>query len=189
VGPSIRRETASHARFSAGMMLNRPPLGTRSRTRRSLRAAPIQVIRTVARQVPFDCVRVVLASTEGDVRFLEVLENPVFRNELQDSLREGFLPLGMLGWEMTADTLQPKRKLFAWHRGDEALEQLFRRLSEDGFGGVGELPEVSRGGGSAVYSGLMWGLCGVRSHAEKRRGPSEKPPKRRAAFSIRPQTE
>jgi hypothetical protein len=103
-----------------------------------------QVIETIVRQVRLEFVRVVLASPEGDVRFVEVPGNRGFRAELQNSLREGFLPLGMLGWEMTGDTLQAKRMLFAWHNDDEKLRELFRYLCEDAANQVREALDEAR---------------------------------------------
>ena len=46
-----------------------------------------------------------LASSQGDVRFLEVTEDPEFRAELQTAFREDFQALGMLGWEVSKKTV------------------------------------------------------------------------------------
>jgi hypothetical protein len=103
-----------------------------------------QIVQSVARTAPLEFMRVVLASADGEVEFLEVLENPAFRKELQEAYRRGLLPLGLLAWEMTAGSLQAKGTLFPWHRGDKTLEELFRRLCEDGVDHVKE--ELKRRG-------------------------------------------
>ncbi|MDA2938995.1 hypothetical protein MYX75_12130 [Acidobacteria bacterium AH-259-A15] len=54
----------------------------------------IQVIRAVAQSAPYEFVRVVLASSDGDVRFIEVTEGLEFRAELEKRFHEGLLALG-----------------------------------------------------------------------------------------------
>ena len=60
----------------------------------------------------YDFVRVVLASTQGDVQadvqFIEVSDGPEFRTELHQALRDGLTALGLLGWEFKEGTLQAK---------------------------------------------------------------------------------
>ena len=48
----------------------------------------------------------VLASTQGDVQFIEVSDGPEFRTDLQQALRDGLTALGLLGWEFRDGTLQ-----------------------------------------------------------------------------------
>ena len=96
----------------------------------------IQICRTLAHDDDF--VRVVLASTQGDlkdntqldVQFIEVSDGPEFRTELQQALRDGLTALGLLGWELKDGTLQAKGGLFPWH--DESLRELFDGLCEEG---------------------------------------------------------
>ncbi len=76
--------------------------------------------------------RLVLASSQGEVRFVEVTGGPEFRRELETAFREGFQALGMLGWEVNEETVQAKNVLFPWHRDDETLCQLFDRLCDEG---------------------------------------------------------
>ncbi len=97
----------------------------------------IQITRTLAHDDDF--VRVVLASTQGEVQFVEVSDSPEFRTELQRYLRDGLLALGLLGWEFKDGTLQAKGGLFPWH--DESLRELFDRLCEEGVDRVHELFE------------------------------------------------
>ena len=74
----------------------------------------IQICRTLAHDDDF--VRVVLASTQGDVQgdvqFTEVSDGPEYRTELQQALRDGLTALGLLGWEFKDGTLQAKGGLF-----------------------------------------------------------------------------
>ena len=100
----------------------------------------IQICRTQAHD--YDFVRVVLASTQGDVhgdvQFTEVLDGPEFRTELHQALRDGLTALGLLGWEFKDGTLRAKGGLFPWH--DESLRELFEQVSEEGVDRVqGEL--------------------------------------------------
>ncbi len=85
----------------------------------------IQIVRTLAHDDDF--VRVVLASTEGnlqdDVQFIEVSDGPEFRTELHQAQRDGLTALGLLGWERKDGTLQAKGGMFPWH--DESLKELF----------------------------------------------------------------
>ncbi len=76
----------------------------------------------------------VLASSQGEVRFLdEVTEEPEFRRGLETAFREDFqAALGMLGWEVSKETVQAKNLLFPWHEDDETLRQLFDRLCDEG---------------------------------------------------------
>ena len=76
--------------------------------------------------------RLVLASSQGEVRFVEVTEEPEFRRELETAFREDFQALGMLAWEVSKETVQAKNLLFSWHRGDETLGKLFDRLCDEG---------------------------------------------------------
>ncbi len=64
----------------------------------------IQITRTMAHD--YDFVRVVLASipsklqddTQIDAEFIEVTNDPVFRTDLHQALRDGLTALGLLGW-------------------------------------------------------------------------------------------
>ena len=76
--------------------------------------------------------RLVLASSQREVRFVEVTEGPEFRAELETVFREGFQALGMLGWEVTKEPVQAKNLLFPWHRDNEKLRKLFDRLCDEG---------------------------------------------------------
>ncbi len=82
--------------------------------------------------------RLVLASSQGEVRFVEVAEGPEFRAELETAMREGFQALGMLGWEVNKETVQAKNVLFPWRKDDEALCDLFDRLCDEGAESVGQ---------------------------------------------------
>ena len=66
------------------------------------------------------------------MQFIEVTEEPEFRRELETAMREGFQALGMLGWEVTKETVQAKNLLFPWHKDDETLSDLFDRLCDEG---------------------------------------------------------
>lgn len=59
----------------------------------------IQIVRTVAKSTPHEFLRVVLASSEGEVRLVEITDAPDFRVELEAAFQERFLILGLLGWE------------------------------------------------------------------------------------------
>ena len=76
--------------------------------------------------------RLVMASSQGDVRFVEVTEGPEFRKELETAFREDFQALGMLGWEVGKETVQAKNLLFPWHKDNETLCELFDRLCDEG---------------------------------------------------------
>ena len=54
----------------------------------------IQIVRAAAAATP-DFMRLVLASSQGEVRFLEVTQGPEFRKELETAFREDFQALGM----------------------------------------------------------------------------------------------
>ncbi len=103
----------------------------------------IQIARTLAHDDDF--VRIVLASTQGDVQsdtqgsvqFIEVSDGPEFRTELHQALRDGLTAVGLLGWEFKDGTLQAKGGLFPWH--DESLRELFEQVSEAGVDRVQEL--------------------------------------------------
>ncbi len=75
--------------------------------------------------------RLVLASSQSEARFVEITEGAEFRRELEAALREDFQALGMLGWEVGKGTVQAKNLLFPWHGGDETLRQLFDRMCEE----------------------------------------------------------
>ncbi len=92
----------------------------------------IQIVRAAAAATPLDFMRLVLASSQGEVRFVEVTEGPEFRAELQTAFREDFQALGMLGWEVHEETVQAKNLLFPWHKDNETLSQLFDRLCDEG---------------------------------------------------------
>ena len=79
-----------------------------------------------------DFMRLVLASPQVEVRFVEVTEGPEFRREVETAMREGLLALGMLGWEVCEGTVQAKNVLFPWHKDNERLRELFDRLCDEG---------------------------------------------------------
>ena len=91
----------------------------------------LQVVRAIAAATPLEFMRVVLASSD-EVRFIEATDEPEFRRELEAALREGFQALGMLGWEVREEAVQAKNLLFPWHKDNEALQELFDRLCDEG---------------------------------------------------------
>ncbi len=92
----------------------------------------IQLVRSAAAASPLDFMRLVLASSQGEVRFVEVTEGAGFRGELETAFREGFQAPGMLGWEVGKETVQAKNLLFPWHKDNETLRELFDRLCDEG---------------------------------------------------------
>ena len=92
----------------------------------------LQVIPAVAHSSYYQFVRVVLASTEGDVRFIEVSEGSEFRTQLEQVFQGGFLALGVLGWERGDEGWQAKSILFPWHEESQVLTELFERLCKEG---------------------------------------------------------
>ncbi len=104
----------------------------------------LQIVKAAAAATPLDFMRLVLASSQGEVQFIEVIEGPEFRRELETAFREDFQVLGMLGWEVLDKTVQAKNLLFPWHKDNEALRQLFARLCDEGVESVeGELERRS----------------------------------------------
>ena len=87
----------------------------------------LQIIRTAAESTENDLIRVVLASSQGDVRFIEVTDGIEFRTKLEKAFREGYLALGLLGWELTAETIQARSMLFPWHRENAKFCHPFQR--------------------------------------------------------------
>ncbi|MDA2926955.1 hypothetical protein MYX78_06940 [Acidobacteria bacterium AH-259-G07] len=98
----------------------------------------IQIIRAVAQTAPYEFLRVVLASSQGEARFIEVSEDIRSRTELQYASREGLVALGLLGWELKGGMVQAKSMLFPWHRENRMLGELFDRLCEEGVDRVQE---------------------------------------------------
>jgi hypothetical protein len=98
----------------------------------------LQIIRVAAQSTPLEFVRVVLASKEGDVSFLEVTEGADFRSALASFVAEGFLALGLLGWQLERKQFQAKSFLFPWHAEEPRLCALFKRLCEHGVDSVKE---------------------------------------------------
>ena len=96
----------------------------------------IQIVRAAAAATPLEFMRLVLASSQGEPRFIEVTEKPEFRKELETAFGEDFQALGMLGWEVGKETVQAKNLLFPWHNDNET--QLFDRLCEEGAKSVEE---------------------------------------------------
>ena len=92
----------------------------------------LQIVRAAAAATPLEFMRLVLASSQGEVRFVEVTEGPEFRKELETAFREDFQALGMLGWEVGKETVQAKNLLFPWHKDNETLCELFDRLCDEG---------------------------------------------------------
>lgn len=91
----------------------------------------LRVIRIVTDQTRYDYSRVVLASCEGEIQFLEVADTIEFQAELAEAFTTGFLALGLLGWQMDEGILRPHKLLFRWHT-DLKLKELFDRLCEAG---------------------------------------------------------
>ena len=104
----------------------------------------LQIIQLAAKDFSFDLTRVVLASAEGEVWFLEVADGMDFRSQLELAYRKGGLALGLLGWEMVDEMMQDKTTLFPWHPGNDELCALFKKLCEAGVDSVQE--ELERGG-------------------------------------------
>ena len=92
----------------------------------------LQIVRAAAAATPLEFMRLVLDSSQGEVRFVEVTEGPEFRKELETAFREDFQALGMLGWEVGKETVQAKNLLFPWHKDNETLCELFDRLCDEG---------------------------------------------------------
>ncbi len=97
----------------------------------------LHVLKIVTEQTRYDFSRVVLASSEGEVRFLEVADTIEFQAELGEALTTGFLALGLLGWQMDEGILQAHKLIFRWH-ADPKLKELFDRLCEAGAKSVTE---------------------------------------------------
>lgn len=76
----------------------------------------LQIIRTTAESIENELVRVVLASPQGDVRFIEVTDGIEFRAELEKAFRSGLLALGLLSWELDGERIQARSMLFRWHK-------------------------------------------------------------------------
>ncbi len=66
------------------------------------------------------------------------MEGPEFRKKLETAFREDFQALGMLGWEVSKETVQAKNVLFPWHKDNETLCELFDRLCDEGAESVEE---------------------------------------------------
>jgi len=92
----------------------------------------LQIIRVAAQQSELDFMRVVLATKGGGVWFVEVVDGPDFRSQMELACRKGYQPLGLLAWELDGKMIQAKSFLFPWHEDDETLCALFKRLCEDG---------------------------------------------------------
>jgi hypothetical protein len=97
----------------------------------------LRVIRIVTDQTRYDYSRVVLASCEGEIQFLEVADTIEFQAELGEAFTTGFLALGLLGWQMDDGILRAHKLLFRWHT-DSKLKELFDRLCEAGVKSVTE---------------------------------------------------
>ena len=106
----------------------------------------LQIIRILTEQSTYEFCRVVLASSDGDVKFLEVTETPEFRTALAEALRDGFLALGLLGWQLDEGTLQARSRLFGRH-STPRVRELFDQLCEAGVDAVGEELESFGEGG------------------------------------------
>lgn len=97
----------------------------------------LRVIRIVTDRTQYDYSRVVLASCEGEIQFLEVADTIEFQAELGEAFTTGFLALGLLGWQMDEGMLRAHKLLFRWHT-DSKLKELFDRLCEAGVESVTE---------------------------------------------------
>ena len=101
----------------------------------------LRVLKIVTEQTQYDFSRLILASSEGEIQFLEVIETRKFRAELEEALANGFLALGVLGWQMEEGALRAHKLLFKWHK-DPKLKELFDRLCEVGAESINEQIEA-----------------------------------------------
>lgn len=98
----------------------------------------IQLIESLVHSTHYQFVRVVLASSEGRVRLIEVREGIEFRTELEEAFRQSFLALGLLGWERSEGIFEARSMIFSWYEGDNELCELFEKLCEEGVNRLGE---------------------------------------------------
>ena len=96
----------------------------------------LQIIRLAAEDYALELTKVVLASAEGDVWFVEVIDGGSFRSQLEMAYRRGGIALGLLGWELEGERMQAKSMLFPWHQEDKKICGLFKRLCELGVDSV-----------------------------------------------------
>jgi hypothetical protein len=69
----------------------------------------LQIINVLSKQQGMEEIRLVLYSPQGDSQFLKV-DSPEFKSMLQESLAK--IPLGLLGFEITDESVQAKSSLF-----------------------------------------------------------------------------
>ncbi len=60
-----------------------------------------------------------LAAPE-DFKFLQ--NTPQLRERLQEALREGYVALGLLGWEIAEGRIQAHKMFFRWHEDAELFD-------------------------------------------------------------------
>ena len=61
-----------------------------------------------AQNVRFDLDRVVLASKEEKMLFIEVADGSDFRSKLEASVAQALLPPDLLGWKLEGNTIQDR---------------------------------------------------------------------------------
>src|SRR5690606_5836689 len=96
----------------------------------------LQFVRVMTERCPYDFVRVVLGSAEGDCLFVEVEDNDNLRFDLQDGIGRGQLALGLLGWELGENSFKARSLIFPWYEEDQVARQLFREICEKGVDSV-----------------------------------------------------
>ncbi len=97
----------------------------------------LQIIRVTS--LDYDPVYVVLASGE-DFTFLQVTRQ--LREKLQEAIRQGYVPLGLLAWEIDEGQFQAHKMFFRWH--EEELADRFDLICEAGVDSVGQTLEDHR---------------------------------------------
>ncbi len=74
-----------------------------------------------------------MLSSQDDFTFLE--KTPQLREELQEAIREGYQPLGLLGWEISEGRIQAHKMFFRWHEA-AGLSERFDQICEAGVDSV-----------------------------------------------------
>lgn len=96
----------------------------------------LQAIRILSESSQLEFIRLVLVSQEEKPKFIEISGNLEARQEIEQAVSQGLIPLGLLGWEMTRTDLKAKRLMFPWHE-DGRLKDLFESICEDAIDRVG----------------------------------------------------
>ena len=58
------------------------------------------------------------------------VESEGFRAQLEQAMRDWRVPLGLLGWELKGESLQPRSLIFPKHQDNLPLKNVFDRLCE-----------------------------------------------------------